>query len=189
MKKFLAYSFLASMLLFTGCADKEVNMNDNVSVNNAVQDEKMAMEDKSESTLNAMESDASESMSDAQSAADALANKISNTLLDTVYFAFDKYNLKGSDREAAKMNADKITLFNGQAKVKLEGNSDEWGTDEYNYALGLKRAKATKDALVADGVDADTISLVSFGESNPVCTAKNSACWKQNRRVEYKLLP
>ena len=74
-------------------------------------------------------------------------------------------------------------------KIKLEGNCDEWGSDEYNYALGLKRAKATKDALVADGVDAKKIVMVSFGESNPVCTQRNTACWKMNRRVDYRLLP
>jgi len=73
--------------------------------------------------------------------------------------------------------------------IKLEGNCDEWGTDEYNYALGLKRAKTAKDALVADGVDAQKIIMVSFGESNPICTQKNTTCWKMNRRVDYRLLP
>ena len=73
--------------------------------------------------------------------------------------------------------------------VKVEGNCDEWGTDEYNYALGLKRAKAAKDALVKQGVAADRITVVSYGESNPVCTDKTKACDAQNRRAEFKVLP
>ena len=182
MKKFLAYSFLASMLIFTGCGSQEVDMDDTAAAKNTIK----SMEESSENSLNSMES---ESMTNASDMAASLANDISNTLLNTVYFGFDKYVLRGDSRESAKMNADKIAVFSGKVKIKLEGNSDEWGTDEYNYALGLKRAKAAKDALVADGIEKSSISLVSFGESNPVCTEKNSACWKQNRRVEYKLLP
>ncbi|MDU5325453.1 OmpA family protein, partial [Campylobacter ureolyticus] len=71
--------------------------------------------------------------------------------------------------------------------VKVEGNCDEWGTDEYNYALGLKRAKSVKDALVANGVRADRISVVSYGESNPVCKDKSKSCDAQNRRDEFRV--
>jgi len=112
--------------------------------------------------------------------------------LDSVHFAFDKYKLSTSMREVATANAATIATTiesYGELKIKLEGNCDEWGTDEYNYALGLKRAKATKDALVADGIEADKIMLVSFGESNPICSDKNVKCWKMNRRVDYRLLP
>ena len=112
--------------------------------------------------------------------------------LDSIHFAFDKYKLTDNMREVATSNATTITTVANSydsLKIKLEGNCDEWGTDEYNYALGLKRAKATKDALIADGIDASKIMLVSFGESNPVCTDKNVDCWKMNRRVDYRLLP
>ncbi|MFA6756952.1 MAG: OmpA family protein, partial [Sulfurospirillaceae bacterium] len=73
--------------------------------------------------------------------------------------------------------------------IKVEGNCDEWGTDEYNYALGLKRAKSVKDALIAEGVPSDRIMVVSYGESNPVCSESNKDCWAKNRRAEFKLLP
>ncbi len=69
--------------------------------------------------------------------------------------------------------------------LKIEGNCDEWGSDEYNFALGLKRAKSAKDALVEEGLDASKITTVSLGESNPKCTAKTEECWQQNRRVEF----
>ncbi|MEA3354296.1 MAG: OmpA family protein [Campylobacterota bacterium] len=115
-----------------------------------------------------------------------------SVVLSSVHFAFDKYNLNDQMRQIATDNATKvdstIQAYNN-LKIKLEGNCDEWGTDEYNYALGLKRAKTTKDALIADGIGEDRILMVSFGESNPICTEKNVGCWKLNRRVDYRLLP
>ncbi len=112
--------------------------------------------------------------------------------LKSVHFAFDKFNLTDEMRVITKENYNKINpLVSSMSslKIKLEGNCDEWGTDEYNYALGLKRAKTVKDSLVNDGVSADRIVMVSFGESNPLCTTKNTECWKKNRRTDYKLLP
>ncbi len=112
--------------------------------------------------------------------------------LSSVHFAFDKYNLSDEMRIITQDNYGKINPIianNQDLKIKLEGNCDEWGTDEYNYALGLKRAKTVKDTLINDGVSADKIVLVSFGESNPLCTDKTADCWKKNRRVDHKLLP
>ncbi len=113
-------------------------------------------------------------------------------ILESVHFAFDKYNLTDEMRAVASTNYNKISQTQeayGELKVKLEGNTDEWGTDEYNYALGLKRAKTAKDALIADGMNPDKIIMVSYGESNPICTQKNTTCWKMNRRTDYRLLP
>jgi peptidoglycan-associated lipoprotein len=112
--------------------------------------------------------------------------------LRSVHFAFDKYKLSNEMLVIAKDNYKIINPLvndNANLKIKLEGNCDEWGTDEYNYALGLKRAKSAKDKLVNDGINPNSIVLVSFGESNPICHDKTSLCWKKNRRVDYKLLP
>jgi len=120
-------------------------------------------------------------------------DKISKSELEarmkTVNFDFDKFNIRPDMEIPMSSN---IAIVKGDAaeyKIKLEGNCDEWGSDEYNYALGLKRANAVKSAMVADGVDAERISMVSLGETNPVCTEKTQACWQQNRRVEFKLVP
>jgi peptidoglycan-associated lipoprotein len=113
-------------------------------------------------------------------------------VLNSIHFAFDRYDLTSKMRDIATANSTKIDSVissYGNLKIKLEGNCDEWGTDEYNYALGLKRAKTVKDALITDGIDENRIMMVSFGESNPVCTEKNVECWKMNRRVDYRLLP
>lgn len=107
--------------------------------------------------------------------------------LETIYFAFDKYDITSASESALSFNADVI----GTAgfSVKVEGNCDEWGSDEYNFALGLKRAKAAKDVLVQKGIDASRITMVSYGESNPVCTEHTKECWAKNRRDDFKLLP
>jgi len=188
--------------LLAGCASKDVEYDNNSANSNSVDNR---MDKVAVSNENGMNSSINSSMNSASNAMDSL-QKITNSsvnsvqsdidgkvvLLESVHFGFDKYNLSDDMREITTANYVKIdeTIQSySDLKIKLEGNSDEWGSDEYNYALGLKRAKVTKDALVADGVDADRIVMVSFGESNPVCTQRNTACWKMNRRVDYRLLP
>jgi len=107
----------------------------------------------------------------------------------TVYFDFDKFNIRADQQEKIQTDAEIAKSAPAELKIKLEGNCDEWGSDEYNFALGLKRAKSVKEALVAEGVDAGRISMVSYGESNPVCTEHTKECWAKNRRVDFKVLP
>jgi peptidoglycan-associated lipoprotein len=81
-----------------------------------------------------------------------------------------------------------VVSSDASVKIKLEGNTDEFGSDEYNVALGLKRARAVKNTLIGYGIPANKISLVSLGEGNPICGAKTESCYKKNRRVDHKLL-
>ena len=107
-----------------------------------------------------------------------------------IYFDFDKYNIR-PDQEP-RVDYDANLFQTPEAKdltIKIEGNCDEWGTDEYNYALGLKRAKTVRDALAVKGIDESRMVMVSYGESNPVCTEHTKECWAKNRRVEFELLP
>ena len=104
----------------------------------------------------------------------------------TVLFDFDKFNIRTDMVPVVEALAEKLKNSTA-AIIKVEGNCDEWGTDEYNYALGLKRAKSVKDALGSYGVDTAKLKLISYGESNPVCTDKNDACWAKNRRVEFSI--
>jgi len=110
--------------------------------------------------------------------------------IDPIYFPTDKYRIPEAEIYKIDKNAQ---VFNSELardlSIRVEGNCDEWGTDEYNYALGLKRAKSAKDALAVAGVEEGRMSLVSYGESKPVCFEHNEACWQQNRRVDFKLLP
>lgn len=103
--------------------------------------------------------------------------------VENIFFAFNEYSLTDQNRQIIKNNT--IALKKMNIVLKIEGNCDEWGSDEYNFALGLKRAKSAKDALVEEGLDASKITTVSLGESNPKCTEKTEKCWQQNRRAEF----
>ena len=106
-----------------------------------------------------------------------------------IYFDFDKFEIKDDMINELSQIANIIKDNKKTFTVRIEGNCDEWGTDEYNYALGLKRAKAVKDYLAGLGVDKSKLTIISYGESNPVCTAHTKECWAKNRRVNFTILP
>ena len=119
---------------------------------------------------------------DNQHLAQALSKEI-------VHFDFDKYNIRDDQMPIVQEIANLLKDSKGNFTIRIEGNCDEWGSDEYNYALGLKRAKTVKQALIDLGVDANKLTIISYGESNPVCTAHTKSCWAQNRRDNFTLLP
>lgn len=104
----------------------------------------------------------------------------------SIYFGFGDYAIS-PDMES-NMNTNIKVATSAASKVKIEGNCDEFGTDEYNYALGLKRAKTVKDSLAAQGVSTSKMVLVSFGESSPVCSEPSDSCYDRNRRVDIRLV-
>lgn len=172
MKKLGLYSVLVSALLFTtGCSEKNADVDNVVGANDAASVEAPIQD----GTLLEKASNGNYYMINGQ-----------RVLIEHVYFGFDKYNLTADNKSKAVSNASKLSAVSSDTTVKVLGNTDEWGSDEYNYALGLKRANAVKDVLVANGVTTN-ISLVSLGESNPVCTEKTKDCWSKNRRVEHEL--
>ena len=104
--------------------------------------------------------------------------------LKEVYFDFDKYDLRPDVRETLKANADWLRA-NPAVRVEIEGHCDERGTNEYNLALGAKRAQASKDYLVTLGVSAERLSTISYGEELPVCREHTEDCWQKNRRARF----
>jgi peptidoglycan-associated lipoprotein len=103
--------------------------------------------------------------------------------VQNIYFGVDQYTI-GSDKLYVINNNAKILKG---SRVKIEGHCDATGTDEYNYALGLRRAKAAKEAIANRGIKASNITIVSMGESSPECTTGfSSDCFAKNRRVEFK---
>jgi len=105
----------------------------------------------------------------------------------SIYFGFGDYSVSSGMENSIASNAN-VAHNASTSKIKIEGNCDEFGTDEYNYALGLKRAKAVKDGIAAQGVDTSNMLIVSFGESNPVCSNPTDGCYAQNRRVDLRLV-
>jgi len=108
--------------------------------------------------------------------------------LKDVFFDFDRYDLSAEARSALRVNADWLKQ-NPAARVEIEGHCDERGTNEYNLALGAKRAQAAREYLVTLGVAAERLSTTSFGEEIPVCRDANESCWKQNRRARFVIAP
>lgn len=105
--------------------------------------------------------------------------------LSHILFKFDKYDVQSSMNERVDAAAELIKQSG--VKVVLEGNTDSFGSDEYNFALGKKRADSVKKALVMRGVDSSSLSTVTYGESNPICQEQTEECYQANRRVEFKV--
>jgi peptidoglycan-associated lipoprotein len=193
MKKILLSSALVAILSLTGCGSKEPTVD---TTKDTAATQQQTATDSGTNNAAAM---TTESVSDSLVVVDenGVAGADSNEMtmsglesqMQSVHFDFDKFSIRPDMEDEMKNNAN---LAKGDAinyMIKLEGNCDEWGSDEYNFALGLKRANSTKSALVNEGVDAKRITMVSYGESNPICSDKTDACWAKNRRVDFKLLP
>ena len=103
-----------------------------------------------------------------------------------VNFDFDRYDLRPDARAILKTNADWLKA-NSLARVEIEGHADERGTNEYNLALGIKRANSVKRYLVDLGISAGRLSAVSYGEELPLCKEQNEICWAKNRRAHFAI--
>lgn len=186
MKNVLAISTIAALLLFSGCSQKDPAI-DATDGSQATQGMGSTVDVKDPSETSGLDDSGIDQSGTADSNEQTLS--VVESKFETIQFDFDKFVIRTDMQSKINNNAALAKNDASAYNIKLEGNCDEWGSDEYNYALGLKRAKSTKDALVNDGVDAARITMVSFGESNPVCTEQTRECWAQNRRVDFKLLP
>ncbi|UCC79462.1 MAG: peptidoglycan-associated lipoprotein Pal [Candidatus Zixiibacteriota bacterium] len=107
--------------------------------------------------------------------------------LITVYFDYDRFELTPEALDIMSANADH--LWNKPLKVVLiEGHCDERGTEEYNLALGEKRARAVRDYLVKYGINPERISVISYGESTPADYGHGEKAWAKNRRAQFTVL-
>ena len=193
MNKKLIFSAIGALLIITGCSkqpslenaksvsnesktqqttSKKNTVNETVNTQNAeVQTENIQPENENLSNLNNNQQ---------------FAKKLAKIV---VYFDFDKYNIKPSQWPKVEMLAELINSNNNNYTIRIEGNCDEWGTEEYNYALGLRRANSVRNALIKLGVDPKKLTVISYGKLNPVCTAHAKWCWRKNRRDNFTYLP
>lgn len=101
-----------------------------------------------------------------------------------IYFEFDSSEVRPQDQDLVSRHAMQLGNNPG-ARVRLEGHADERGSREYNIGLGERRAQAVRQMLMIQGVSADQISTVSFGEERPVAFGGSESDYAQNRRVEF----
>lgn len=104
-----------------------------------------------------------------------------------IYFDFDKSDIR-SDAAATLDRKVPWLMANPGMRIRIEGNADERGSDEYNLALGQRRAASARRYLVEKGVDTGRFDLVSYGEERPVCTESNEDCWQRNRRDDFVIV-
>lgn len=105
-------------------------------------------------------------------------------LLGDVLFAYDSTELTAEGRGTVQKNADYLKRW-ASTKVMVEGHADSRGTNEYNLALGEKRADVTRDYLVSLGIANDRVTIVSKGEEQPSCSEEAESCWQRNRRGKF----
>ena len=105
----------------------------------------------------------------------------------TIYFSFDSSVIKGQGTEIVAAHA-KYLADHPNARVRLEGNTDERGSPEYNIGLGMRRAQSVREAMLLQGASATQITVVSYGAERPVDPAHDRAAWARNRRVDIVYL-
>ena len=127
-----------------------------------------------------------------QQIADSLAgigktSEAVRTMLATlIHFDYDKANIRPEDASVLDQKAS-ILQANPNVRIRISGHCDERGSDEYNLALGNRRAQAAKQYLVSHGIDASRIETQSWGEEKPLVDGHDESAWSQNRRAEFEV--
>lgn len=107
-----------------------------------------------------------------------------NTPIKDAYFDFEKANIRPDAAQALSTDGNFLKQHPA-IRFTIEGHCDDRGSEEYNLALGDRRAKAARDFLVNGGVSADRISTISYGKTRPLCTDQTEECWQKNRRAHF----
>ena len=107
--------------------------------------------------------------------------------LGTIYFDYDRALLRDDARAVLDGNAAWLKKFR-TAKILVEGHCDERGTEEYNLALGEKRAKSAQDYLLSMGIASDRIKIISYGKSQPINPGHDESAWQMNRRAQFLVI-
>jgi peptidoglycan-associated lipoprotein len=161
MKRFYLITGLLLVLViaaFTGCDKKQVVQSDSATSSGSI----------------------------SQQAASGTESQSTSDELKSIYFNYKKSDLRAGDKEILKSNA-KYLLKNKNAKIIIEGNCDERGSDAVNMSLGDKRAKEAMKYLVSLGVDKKRIKTTSYGKKRPVDSGHDEDAWAKNRRDDFVL--
>jgi peptidoglycan-associated lipoprotein len=176
---------ILGIALMAGCPQKHVAKAPEDVVSS--QPEPKADKDKKDDSMGIQKETVRERPLKGQGAEDQLSVEELQSRLQDIYFDFDKYEI----REDAKPILRELTLLlsrTSSIKVVVEGHCDERGTNEYNLALGDRRARSVRDHIVSLGIPSSRIETVSYGEEKPVCTEHSEGCWARNRRAHFVLI-
>ncbi len=196
--------YLSCMLfLFTGCAKKEIKVvpsstsqNTTSSTTSSIKQEDLTKSKGEmggqglgeakvgEYNLSQPEEIQNQGM---KSSRETISPQDEKILHERIHFAFDSYELSPKARAILKKKAE-ILLKYPNIKMVIEGHCDERGTEEYNLALGERRARAAYEYLILLGIEADRLSIVSYGEERPLDPRHNEEAWAKNRRDEFRIV-
>ena len=115
------------------------------------------------------------------------ASQVMTDLRAMINFDYNDATIRSTDQATLDRKA-AIMQANPGLRIRISGHADERGSDEYNLALGMRRAAAAKLYLTQRGIDASRIETVSYGEERPVCQEHDESCWAKNRRAEFAVL-
>jgi len=128
---------------------------------------------------------AAQRRADSAAAAARAGDEVRSTLAARIHFDLDKSNIRGDDMGALDQKV-AILQANPDLRIRIGGHCDERGSDEYNLALGNRRAQSAKQYLVSHGIDASRIETQSWGEERPLVDGHDENAWSQNRRDEFE---
>ncbi len=189
-RKTIVVLFVLALLAGFGCAKKQVSSTpgetgQGQAVSTAPADDEAARRAAEEEAFRQRELEAEQArqsgLEDQQTVQQA-----QQAIGQMVFFAFDSYELDAKSREVLQKKAQALKVM-ADTRIVIEGYCDDRGTEEYNLALGERRARATYEFLVLMGVAPGRMSIVSYGEDNPLDPAKTEAAYAKNRRCEFKV--
>ena len=174
---FMAIIFVCSVFFMTSCAKKQMDVSGGVNPPDGTEEVVVVKEEPKVVTVEGV---------DAETAAARQAAQISDFENLNIYFDYDRSDLKPESQQVLNEKGDFLRA-NPSYSVLIAGNCDDRGTEEYNLALGERRAMAAKKYLVALGISSDRLKTISYGELRPADPANNPVAWALNRRDTFKL--
>lgn len=125
---------------------------------------------------------------DSAAAVAATTAEVRNMLATMIHFDFDRSNIRPGEDQSVLDQKVAILTANPDLRIRISGHCDERGSDEYNLALGNRRANSARQYLISHGIDASRIETASFGEERPIAMGHDEESWAQNRRDEFEIL-
>ena len=175
---------IAPLIVFYGCAKKQIVKQE--APQETLSPGTGSQEGSAETKISKEELPKEERLEEESLKGDALVAKLQGQLLD-INFEFDQFILADNAREKLKNNASILSKY-PDINILIEGHCDERGTEEYNLALGERRAESARQYLVTLGINASRISTVTYGEEKPLDPEHNEIAWGKNRRDQFVIV-
>jgi peptidoglycan-associated lipoprotein len=183
----LSTALFGLVLLTTACSKKAEPVTQPTPVRPTPTANSDADDRRRADSLRALEAARLEAERKAAAAAEAARAVLVNELAETIHFDYDQYAISAEDQAKLERKA-AILRANPALRIRVTGHADERGSDEYNLALGMRRATAAKSYLTGRGIDAARIEVASLGREVPLDAGSNESAWARNRRDEFEII-